>query len=160
MRDSWFAVLGFVIFAPIVFAGPAWAADAPPPGGVASTPNGGLVMSSQVCASLAAPAANSANLNSANDGVPGADYQPGVDVNGNAVAPADLPSSGSNPSVDNFPIEIDQHLAHRFNLPPGTGGRAVLGYVTVRNNQAYFNGKPLNGDQTAALAEACHAAKH
>jgi hypothetical protein len=146
MRDSWFAILGLVIFAPALFAGPAGAADmpAPPPGGVVSAPNGGLVMSSQICASLGT-----------SPGVPSADYQPGVDVNGNDVAPADLPSSGSNPSIDNFPIEIDQRLAHRFNLPPGASGKAVLGYVTVRGNQAYFNGQPLNGDQTAALAEAC-----
>jgi hypothetical protein len=154
MRDSALAILRLVIFVPAVFAGPAWAADAPapPPGGVASTPNGGLVMSSQVCTSLSAPPANGSS-----GGVPSADYQPGVDVNGNAVASADLPSSRSNPSVDNFPIEIDQRLAHRFNLPPGGNAKAVLGYVTVRNNQAYFNGQPLNADQTAALAEACAA---
>jgi hypothetical protein len=161
MRDSLSSILRLVIFSPAFLAGPALAADAPapPPGGVASTPNGGLVMSSQVCASLATPGASSANV-TASDGVPGADYQPGVDVNGNAVAPADLPSSGSNPTIDNFPIEIDQHLAGRVRLPPGTGSKAVLGYVTVRNNQAYFNGQPLNGDQTAALAEACRNAKH
>ncbi|HWE76868.1 MAG TPA: hypothetical protein VG328_27130 [Stellaceae bacterium] len=149
MRDSVLAILGLVIFAARVFAGAAWAADAsaPPSGAVASTPNGGLMMSSQVCTSLGAPPA----------GVPGADYQPGVDVNGNAVAPADLPSSNANPSVDNFPIEINQRLAHRFNLPLGGNAKAVLGYVTVRNNQAYFNGQPLDADQTAALAEACAA---
>jgi hypothetical protein len=136
----------------MVFAGPAWAANtpAPPPGGVASTPNGGLVMSSQVCASLGAPPA----------GVPSADYQPGVDVNGNAVAPADLPSTPSTPTVDNFPIEIDQQLANRFHLPPGASTKAILGYVTVRGNQAYFNGQLLNADQTSALAEACQHAKH
>jgi hypothetical protein len=158
MRDSLLTILGLVIFAL-----PAWAADAPapPPGGVASTPNGGLVMSSQVCSSLAAPSSSSSiNLNSANDGVPGADYQPGVDVNGNAIAPADLPSSSPQPNLDNFPIEIDQRLAHRFNLPPGAGGKMVLGTVTVRNNQAYFNGQPLNADQSSALAEACRDAKH
>jgi hypothetical protein len=147
MRDSSLAILGLVFFAM-----PAWAANtpAPPPGGVASTPNGGLVMSSQVCASLGAPPA----------GVPSADYQPGVDVNGNAVAPADLPSVPSTPSVDNFPIEIDQQLANRFHLPPGAGSKAILGYVTVRNNQPYFNGQPLNADQTSALAQACQQAKH
>jgi len=144
MRDSRLAIFGLVFFAV-----PAWAADAPPPGGVASTPNG-LVMSSQICATLAGTT----------QGVPSADYQPGVDVNGNAVAPADLPSIPSNPSVDNFPIEIDQRLAHRFNLPPGANAKAVLGYVTVRGNQAYFNGQPLNADQTSALAEACRDAKH
>ena len=147
MHDSALAILGLVIFAM-----PAWAANtqAPPPGGVVSTPNGGLVMSSQVCASLGAPP----------PGVPSADYQPGVDVNGNAVAPADLPSVPSTPSVDNFPIEIDQQLANRFHLPPGTSSKAILGYVTVRNNQAYFNGQPLNADQTSALAEACQQARH
>ena len=120
MRDSLIAVFGLVFFAM-----PAWAADAPlPPGGVASTPNG-LVMSSQICATLAGTT----------QGVPSADYQPGVDVNGNAVAPADLPSIPSNPSVDNFPIEIDQRLAHRFNLPPRANAKAVLGYVTVRVEQ-------------------------
>jgi len=147
MRDSLYAILGFMIFAV-----PALAAKAPspPPGGVAATPDGGLVMSSQICATLAG----------ATPGVPSADYQPGVDVNGNAVAPADLPSTPSTPSVDNFPIEIDQRLAHRFNLPPGGNAKAVIGYVTVRGNQAYFNGQPLNTDQTSALAEACRAARH
>ena len=152
MRDSVLAILGLVIFSI-----PALAANtsAPPPNGVAAAPNGGLVMSSQICATLPGAAPNTASA-----GVPSADYQPGVDVNGNAVAPADLPSTPSTPSVDNFPIEIDQHLAHRFNLPPGVNGKAVIGYVTVRDNQAYFNGQPLNADQTSALAEACRGAKH
>ena len=57
---------------------------------------------------------------------------------------ADLPAAPSTPNVDNFPIEINQHLARRFNLPPGGTAKAVLGYVTVRDNQAYFNGQPLN----------------
>ncbi len=147
MRDSALAVLGFTIFAV-----PALAANvpAPPPGGVAQAPNGGLVMSSQICATLAGTT----------PGVPSADYQPGVDVNGNAVAPADLPSAPSTPTIDNFPIEIDQQLANRFHLPPGASSKAILGYVTVRGNQAYFNGHPLNADQTAALAEACRTARH
>jgi len=149
MRDSLVIVLGVLIFAT-----PAWAADAPapPPGGVAQAPNGGLVMSPQICATLAGTAPT--------PGVPSADHQPGVDVNGNAVAPADLPSTPSVPTVDNFPIEIDQQLASRFHLPPGASTKAVVGYVTVRDNQAYFNGQPLNADQTAALAEACREAKH
>lgn len=150
MRDSLFAILGLVLF-----SAPAVAANTPPPGGVAAAPNGGLVMSSQVCASLAG-----ASPTNAAGGVPSADYQPGVDVHGNAVAPADLPSTPSTPTVDNFPIEIDQQLANRFHLPPGASAKAVLGYVTVRGNQAYFNGQPLNADQTSALAEACRAAKH
>ena len=114
MRDSLSAVLGLVIF-----SAPALAANTPtpPPGGVAAAPNGGLVMSSQICLTLVGTS----------PGVPSADYQPGVDANGNAVAPADLPSTPSTPSVDNFPIEINQHLARRFNLPPGGTAKAVLG---------------------------------
>ena len=36
--------------------------------------------------------------------------------------------------------------------------KAILGYVTVRDNQAYFNGQPLGGDRRAALIEACRTA--
>jgi hypothetical protein len=150
MRDSLWAILGIVIF-----SFPALAADTPPPGGVAAAPNGGLVMSSQVCATLPGATANNEKA-----GVPSADYKPGVDANGGAVAPADLPSTPPTPNVDNFPIEINQHLARRFNLPPGGTAKAVLGYVTIRDNQAYFNGQRLNADQTSALAEACREVKH
>lgn len=149
MRDSALAILGFAILATTALAANT---PPPPPGGVAAAPNGGLVMSSQVCASLAGTTPT--------PGVPSADYQPGVDANGNAVAPADLPSTPSIPTVDNFPIEIDQQLANRFHLPPGASTKAILGYVTVQDNQAYFNGQPLNADQTAALAEACREAHH
>ena len=139
-----------LLFASVLFlAAPAWADNVatPPPGSVVKAPDGGLVISSQTCAALGAD-------------VPSADYQPGVDVNGNSVAPADLPSSGSSsPAIDNFPIEIDQNLAGKFNLPPGASPKAILGYVTVRNNQAYFNGQPLNADQNAALTAACKNAK-
>lgn len=122
----------------------------PPPGGVAQAPNGALVISSKTCDELAA----------AKPTVPGADYQPGIDVNGTAVAPADLPSATPSPAVDNFPIEIDKRFNGQFKLPPGTSGKAIVGYVTLRGNQAYFNGQPLSGDQTAALADACKNAKH
>ena len=122
----------------------------PPPGGVVKAPDGGLIISSQTCADLAG-----------DPGVPSADYQPGVDVNGNSVAPADLRRAAkSSPPIENFPIEIDQQIAGKFNLPPGASPKAILGYVTVRNNQAYFNGQPLNADQNAALSQACKNAKH
>ena len=153
MRDSGLAIVIGAIFALPALAASAFADSAgPPPGGVVQAANGGLVISSQICAALAGATPT--------PGVPGADYQPGVDVNGNAVAPADLPSTPSVPTVDNFPIEIDQQLANRFHLPPGATSKTILGYVTVRDNQAYFNGQPLNADQTSALAEACRKAKH
>lgn len=152
-----------LVFGLAVLAAPALAdsnATPPPPGSVAQAPGGGLVMSSQVCAALPR-AVPPADLSDGNASVPSADYQPGVDANGNAVAPADLPASGTpSPSIDNFPIEIDQRLAGKFNIPSGIGGKSILGYVTLRGNQPYFNGQPLSADQTAALAEACRNAKH
>lgn len=141
-----------LLFFPALFLGTAAFAESvstPPPGAVAKAPDGGLVISSQTCAEIKGDA-----------GVPSADYQPGVDVNGNAVAPADLPSSGASPTIDTFPIEIDKHFAGQFNLPSGVSPKAILGYVTVHDNQAYFNGQPLNGDQSAALNQACKNAKH
>ncbi len=140
-------------FALIMFAGPAFAESlAPPPGGVAQGADGGLVISSQICTAMAGAA----------PAVPSADYQPGVDVNGNALAPADLPTPAPSPAVDNVPIEINQRLAGKFNIPKtgGIGGKAILGYVTLRGNQAYFNGQLLNAEQSAALVEACQSAKH
>lgn len=122
----------------------------PPPGGVAQAPNGALVISSATCAELA----------HAKPAVPGADYQPGIDANGNAVAPADLPSATPSPAVEDFPIEIDKRFKGQFKLPPGTSGKAILGYVTLRGNQAYFNGQPLSAEQNTALAEACKSEKH
>ncbi len=120
-----------------------------PPAGLSVSPDGRMVMSSQICDLLPGKTA----------GVPGADYTPGVDVNGDAVAPADLPSSGPSVSTDNFPIEISRDLAGKFGIPAGTGAKAVIGYVTVRNNQAFFNGQPLNPNQRAVMAEACRSAR-
>ena len=110
-----------------------------------------MVMSSQVCATLGI-----------DPGVPGAAYQEGVDVNGRRVAPADLPSSPPPIQLDDFPIEIRKDLAGKFNVPAAGGAygaKAILGYVTIRDNHAYFNGQPLGDDQRAALAEACGATK-
>jgi hypothetical protein len=99
---------------------------APPPGGVEASPDGRVVISSRVCAALGPDAA-----------VPGADYRPGIDVNGKKVAPADLPSSAPSLQLDNFPIEIKKDLAGSFGVPPAGGAygaKAILGYVTLRGN--------------------------
>jgi len=145
MRRVILSVFAAFAVAPALAQGPS-----PPPGAVAAGPEGTLVMSSQVCDALAGEA-----------GVPGADYRPGVDVHGKAVAPADLPTSTPQLETDNFPIEIDAALAGKFGLPAARGAwlpKAILGYVTVRDNQAYFNGQPLGEDRRAALIEACRAA--
>lgn len=124
----------------------------PPPDGIELAPDGRVVASSKICALFADELA-----------VPGADYESGVDVNGRRVAPADLPSSPDPLKLDNFPIEIRADLAGKFGVPASGGGpygaKAIIGYVTLRDNQAYFNGQPISSDQRAALIDACRKAK-
>ena len=124
----------------------------PPPGAIEIDTGGKLVMSSDICATLGGNGPP----------VPSADYKEGVDVNGKPVASADLPSSPPPIQLDNFPIEIKKDLAGKFNVPASGGAfgaKAILGYVTLRDNRAYFNGQPMGEDQRAALLEACRDAK-
>ena len=124
----------------------------PPPGGVSVSKDGRMVMSSTLCPRLAAAAA----------GVPGADYTPGVDVDGKPVAPADLPSSTPPLKLDDFPIEISVNLQKRFGIPANSSlfhGKAVVGYVTVQDGRAYFDGQPISQNEQDMLAAACQAAK-
>ncbi len=124
----------------------------PPPGAIEFEPDGQLVMSSDVCSTLAGGQSSG----------PAADYQEGVDVNGRRVAPADLPSSPPPLKLDNFPIAIKKDLAGKFSVPASGGAygaKAILGYVTLRDNRAYFNGQPMGDDQRAALLDTCRDAK-
>lgn len=139
------------IVLPLLLALPSAAEDLPvPPGAVEQLEQGSVVISPAVCAAFAADAA-----------IPGAAYEPGIDVKGHKVAPADLPSRAPL-DLDNFPIEIRKNLAGTFGVPPAGGAfgaKAILGYVTVRGDQAFFNGKPLSADQNAALIAACRRAR-
>lgn len=97
--------------------------------------------------------------------VPSADvtYQPGVDVYGKPVAPADLPGSSSLqlPSKINIPITINIAKALNLNTSQypynmlGEGTEAMLGTLTVQGNEVLFNGKPLSGEQQDNLAVLC-----
>jgi hypothetical protein len=92
----------------------------------------------------------------------GATYVPGVAADGSAVAPADLPQSPSPVADKGAPVEIDSHLAGQYGVPaPGGayGGKAIIGYVTLKDGRAYLNGQPLAADAQAALAAACNG-KH
>jgi hypothetical protein len=88
----------------------------------------------------------------------GADYVPGVDPDGHAVAPADLPHGPSAVGADTVTIQIDQHLAGEFGIPQTGGayyGKAIIGSVTLRDGKVYFNGQPLNAAASDALVSAC-----
>ena len=91
-------------------------------------------------------------------------YQPGgVDVNGNSVAPADLPGSPQMKLPDKIQIPLTFSLAKVLNLNtsqfpnsvlgPGTEGN--LGTLTVEGDNVSFNGQPLTDAQQDNLAVLC-----
>jgi hypothetical protein len=86
-------------------------------------------------------------------------YQPGVDVYGNPVAPADLPGTPqlNLPPLIAIPIEVD--LQDRYHIPansPLFKGDAQIGIVvTDYEGHVTFNGRPLTDPEADALAAAC-----
>ncbi|MDP7344520.1 MAG: hypothetical protein QF767_14405 [Alphaproteobacteria bacterium] len=90
-------------------------------------------------------------------------YKPGVDVDGNAVAPADLNSSGQlNLDTDHeFWLPIDVPLQDVITIDPADNMDAIrasdigVGTVTVKNGQACFNGEPLGDADSHAVAAEC-----
>ena len=87
-------------------------------------------------------------------------YQPGADVNGNAVAPADLNGPQLIPAPDpvSFPLTLD--LADRLGIPLGDDigilARPVIGDVDITSDgRVFFNGNPLTSDEQFELAQKC-----
>jgi hypothetical protein len=85
-------------------------------------------------------------------------YQPGVDVHGRPVAPADL-GGGSQielPDVIYIPIEV--LIQDKYGIPANSvlyDATALVGVVSVRGNQVYFEDKLLSDPEVAALEVAC-----
>lgn len=97
--------------------------------------------------------------------IPDADvaYQPGVDVHGHAVVPADLPDSPSMQLPSKIDIPLTISLAKALNLNTsqypynqlGTGTEAHLGVISVEGDVVMFNGQKLSDSQQANLAVLC-----
>ncbi len=124
----------------------------PPPGGISVSNTGGIAISADVCDKLRRAAAAE----------PGADYRPGVDVNGDAVAPADLPSNAPPMPLDNLPIVIGARLQQRYGLAGNAAllhRGAMIGLLTLRDGRAYFNGEPISGGERDMMLAACAEAK-
>lgn len=83
-------------------------------------------------------------------------YQPGVDVRGKPVAPADLPGGASAP-VPNLHVEVTADMARHFGiaLPDRLGRSAVIGTITVDGNRSTFNGQPLSAEAQFDLVVLC-----
>lgn len=90
---------------------------------------------------------------------PGVAYQPGVDVHGDPVAPADLHDRPKLelPERVSIPIEVD--LDERYGLPGDDSfkGDVQVGTVEVEldTGRATFNGQPLTSDDEAELRARC-----
>ena len=91
----------------------------------------------------------------------GADYVPGIDAQGNAVAPADLPASPTAANSADITIKLDARLAASYGVGvAGTpAGKVRLGTITLRDGRAYLNGKPLDARTNEAVIAACRAAR-
>jgi hypothetical protein len=91
---------------------------------------------------------------------PDVTYQPGVDVHGNAVAPADL-NGGSQlklPDVIYIPLEV--LIQDKYGIPANSvlyEAKAQVGVVAVRGDKVYYEDQLLNDPETVALEEACRA---
>ena len=73
-------------------------------------------------------------------------YQPGVDVEGRPVAPADLPGTVrlAMPETITIPVTVD--VIERFGLPFDPGAveaDGLIGTLTLRGDLLTFNGQPL-----------------
>lgn len=92
--------------------------------------------------------------------VPAADvaYQPGVDVAGNPVTPADIGPRFQGPAVEDVVINVEIDLREKYGIPPSLGRHrsiVTVGRVVFQNGKPYFNGQPLESDDEQALVAAC-----
>ncbi|MCB9989182.1 MAG: hypothetical protein H6868_07605 [Rhodospirillales bacterium] len=72
-------------------------------------------------------------------------YQPGVDVHGNAVTPADLAAAPVIvPDVVRIPLSVDLAQGLQPSLPAGTELNAHFGMIEIyRDGTVVFNGQNL-----------------
>ena len=138
-------VVGFLLAPPAFATAPSQAP--PPPGGASVTPDGKVAISASACKNVMARARE------------GADYVPGVDANGKAVAPADLPVDASSEGPI-FTIVIDQKLTQSFGISGDARlfrPQVAVGVINVQGNTILFNGAPLASTEIALLVAECRA---
>jgi hypothetical protein len=97
-------------------------------------------------------------------------YQPGVDVHGKAVVPADVAPQTDYHIEDNFNMRLTLDAAKAFglkvpNIPSAASGAnpnvpavmsdTVAGYITLKHGKAYLNNRPMDDAQQNQLAILC-----
>jgi hypothetical protein len=93
----------------------------------------------------------------------GVGYQPGVDVNGRPVAPADLDDDHRLQLPESIPVFISDDMRKRFRVfhhSPLFDADAVVGVVELRlsDRRLTFNGVELSDPEANALAAMCRDA--
>jgi hypothetical protein len=96
-----------------------------------------------------------------------ATYQPGTDVHGKYVAPADLPGSNAGitlPDKVQFDLKINpmNYAQGQQNAVSGKYANTALTVahisVDLKTGQTLLNGKPLDGEQDQYILDACYKA--
>ena len=86
-------------------------------------------------------------------------YKPGVDVDGKPVVPADLGSAQAVELPKEFSIPVTVDLQRRLGVPPDPNQyqtqNFTVGTVTWKDGAAWFNGRPLQDEESRRLSEAC-----
>lgn len=92
---------------------------------------------------------------------PGAEYQPGVDVNGRPVAPADIQPGVKidPPRVIEFPVTMDVAKRLGFDTRGPYEANVTVANVRIDGNRVSINGQEVNPDDSVDLVAACRAAK-
>ena len=89
---------------------------------------------------------------------PDVTYQPGVDVHGRPVMPADLGGGQQIQLPDVIYIPIEVLIQDKYGIPANSvlyDATAFIGVVAVRGNRVYFEDQELTDPEVAALEEAC-----
>jgi hypothetical protein len=84
-----------------------------------------------------------------------ATYTPGVDVNGNAVVPADLKAAAGANDVIKIPVTIDLAKSLTQNLPAGTEMDAAVSMIEIhKDGKVMYNGQDVTQQASAVCASA------
>lgn len=89
---------------------------------------------------------------------PDVTYQPGVDVHGRPVVPADLGGGQQIELPDVIYIPIEVLIQDKYGIPANSvlyDATALIGVVAVRGNRVYFEDQELTDPEIAALEQAC-----
>jgi hypothetical protein len=95
---------------------------------------------------------------------PDVEYQPGIDVDGHPVVPADLDGGRHVKLPDFVLIDITRDIVEQFGLSPDSplfGAEAFIGVVDIdlRDGRVRFNGADLGDPDVRALMALCRTAE-